>query len=191
MKFLQLPSLHRLSARHLLLAIALVCGPAMTGCVSRPLVIYERDGSISSYKRYERHGERDFIHRFTRRAYRHPRPDFYGRSDDQRVILEEWGDPDYVRKSFRSFEGERVAEWVYLDKRRVIQFVKHAMVYEGELTDLEQIMLHNGYPDRLVTTIGESRHVHQTLVYNSIFTADRLDEYHLTDGWINQLTIGD
>lgn len=191
MKSHKLPAPRRLSAKPLLLSIALVLGLATAGCVSRPQVIYERDGSISSYKRYERHGERDFIHRFTRRAYRLPRPDFYGRSDDQRVILEQWGDPDYVRKTFRSFEGERVAEWVYLDKRRVIQFVKHAIVYEGELTDLEQIMLHNGYPDRLVTIIGESRHVHQTMIYNSIFTADRLDEYHLTDGWINQLTIGD
>ncbi len=191
MNFHRLRSLRLLSANYLFLAILLVCGLAMAGCVSRPQVIYEHDGSISSYKRYERHGERDFIHRFSRRAYRHPRPDFYGRGDDQRLILEQWGDPDYVRKTFRSLQGERVVEWVYLDKKRVIQFIKHEMIFDGELTDLEQIMLRNGYPDRIVTTIGESRHVHQTLVYNSILTADRLDEYHLTNGWINQLTIGD
>ena len=137
------------TAKFALAGLVLV-GLTLGGCArAKPQVAYRRSGDITTFKRYERHAERDFLHHFTRTAYRPPRASLKGSHLDQETIIETWGRPDYVRKSFLSLQGDRIEEWLYLDRQRVMQFVKGALIFDGPLTDLEQLYLQYGYPDRV------------------------------------------
>lgn len=165
---------------------------ASAGCAwTRPQVVYHRSGELTSYKRYERHAERDFIHHFTRPAYRPPRFGVSTDHADQKTIVDLWGQPDYRRKAFQSLQGERVEEWLYLDNQRIFQFVRGEMIFDGPLTDLEQVLLRYGYPDRGTMTISEFGTVKHTLLYNRVFGPFRMETFHLANDWIVHSSEGD
>src|SRR5207249_2129508 len=96
-------------------------------------------------------------------------------------IIEQWGKPNYVRIPFDSLNGERVEEWVFMDKRHLFQFINHEMVYEGPLTDYEQLLLDRGYPDTSALTVGESGLLQQAMVYHNIFLLGREENYNLAN----------
>lgn len=158
-----------------------------TGCATRPEpgVRFHRDGSITTYKRYELFPRRDFFHRFLRKAYSPPREsDLELAVRSEARVLEQFGPPDYVRKPFRSLQGERVNEWVYLDHQRIYQFVEGDLVFDGDLTDLEQLLIRHGYPDHSVVTVSDSGLVRNMFHYVNRFGSGRGDIYSLADDWI-------
>ncbi len=167
--------------------IALV-GTLLFACAQtrpKPLMKSNPDGSSTAYKRYERYPQRDFFNHWVRKAYSPAREsDVELAQGDQAAVLTQWGKPDYIRKAFKSLDDEKVQEWVYIEKRRVFQFVRHELAFEGELTDHEQLLIRLGYPDSYSTTIGESGLEYVTLHYGNIFLPGRNDTYRLTDGWI-------
>lgn len=143
------------------------------------------DKTLDQFKRYERRMQRDFVNHFTRTAYKRCRDaDFDFANPDQCAVLKEWGAPDYVRKPFRDLEERWIEEWVYFGKDHVFQFSDHNLVYEGEVTDLEQLLLRLGYPDRAEITKGESGLVKHFLYYERPITRGRQDSYELANGWI-------
>lgn len=160
---------------------------AEVGAMDRnaPHVILDPDGQFAQFKRYERRMARDFVSRFSRKAYYACKDAHLDLSSpEQQSIVEQWGNPDYIRKPFQSLEGEWIEEWVYFDNKRVFQFKNHQLVYEGPLTDLEQLLLRLGYPNRAEITKGESGLVKHLLIYQHLFQQGRNDSYELADGWI-------
>lgn len=150
---------------------------------------YHPSGDVTSFKRHEAHPQRDFVHRFFRKAYRAANDDFDFASEEQEVLLEEWGRPTYLRNPFSSIEGEGVEEWVYLDQQRIFQFVDRGLVYEGPLTDFEMLLIRYGYPDRIQMTMSNMGPTLQKLFYRAMFGAGRLDIYVLSDGWLDQAVL--
>lgn len=115
---------------------------------------YGSAGRPAEYKRYPRNIAVDYVTRFRRLAYRkvdHPIKDFL--TDEQRQWVGKNGQPEYRRRVFRSREGERVDEWLYLKKNKLVQFVQGHIVYQGEATELERTMLRLGYPQ--IVTVGQ------------------------------------
>ncbi len=151
----------------------------------KPELIFHRAEEPTAYKRYERCAERDFLHHFVRKAYSSAkRSDLDFAGPQQQTILDTWGRPDYIRKPFWSLEDEKVEEWVYLDHQHVYQFVNHQLVFEGPLTDLEQLLIRLGYPDQMITTLSESGVVKHFLYYGNVILPGRLESFNLANGWI-------
>ena len=165
-----------------LLAIAASLGCMHAG--SRPQFTYLSSGEITEFKRLERYPQRDFIHHFSRTAYREHDEKAKSAGPDFETIIEQWGPPDYVRKPFQSLEGDRVEEWIYLDEQRLFQFVANELVYDGPVTEFELLFLRLGYPNRVFTTIGDSGIVRSVLFYRTIFMPWRMETYSLANGWI-------
>lgn len=147
----------------------------------RPQLVHQPDGTSVTFKRYERTASRNFFHHAFRQIYSAPGEHFIGDGVDQETILTEWGVPDYVRKPFKSLEGERVHEWVYLDEYRIFQFVKGELVYDGPLTDFEQTLMRLGYPDRMVTLVDDLGRVIHTLNYRAVLFPYRLDTLYFSN----------
>jgi hypothetical protein len=156
----------------------------------KPQLNYNWTGEVTTFKRYELAPQRDLFHRFFRQAYHLPGPNFAGDGADQATILTEWGAPDYVRKSFKSLQYERVEEWVYLDEFHIFQFVKNEMVYDGPLTDFEQTLMRYGYPDRMTTIINEKGRVIHTMLYKSLLLPGRLVNFYFSNDALVQTTQG-
>ncbi len=165
----------------------------LVGCVGsgRKPLLSHRGGGVSAFKRIERHAERDFIHHITRQAYRRMPINTRMLSPEQLTIVEAWGEPDYVRKPFRSLDGEKVREWIYLEDRTLFQFVGGEVAYEGPLTDFEDLLIRYGYPDHLVTTVGETGIVRTVMVYRHVFGGTPLATYNLHDGQLVQIAESD
>jgi hypothetical protein len=159
---------------------------ALAGCVlAVPLLFscragtaprwrYDDEGKPHEYKRYARNMSVDQFNRYFRRCYykvKHPLEHFI--SDDQRDYITAHGQPDYTRKPFRSREDERVEEWLYLAKNRLVQWVKGGQVFEGDVTDMERIMIRLGYPTGILVSQEEPS------VERFTFTYDKpLDRQH-------------
>lgn len=73
-------------------------------------------------------------------------------SEDQKEVISRYGQPDYLRRIFFSTRGDRVEEWVYWDKQRVVQFVEGQLVWDGMLTDYEKVLIIHGRPNKI--TVG-------------------------------------
>jgi len=123
-------------------------------------------------------------------VYARPAADFEAAlSDEQRPIVEQYGRPDWVRRPFRSFQAELVNEWIYLDRAQVFQFIGGELIFQGPLTDYEQILLRHGYPDRSIDISEESGRQIDVLVYTGIFLPS-LQQYYLANGKIVQMQEG-
>lgn len=159
------------------------------GCARRTAWLpqrYDAAGIPHSFKRHEQFPQRDFLHHFVRRAYRKPAVWFGPKEGtDPAVTFKQWGKPDWIRKPFRSFQNERVKEWIYLDKQRIFQFTGGQLVYEGPLTDYEQCLIARGYPDRTEQTFVETGTDGQIFVYTKVF-APWLEEFHFVNGMVLQ-----
>jgi len=170
-----------------LMILSLVCCGLFTGCAHtrpKPQLVYDRDGDIRQYKRYEPHPEMNYFNRWVRKAYRVPKDsDFDFNLESQADIIRQWGKPDYIRKPFRSLQNEKIEEWVYIEYQTVMQFVAHELVFEGPLTDYEQILIRKGYPNQATVLIGETGIERQSLVYYG-WLPGRVEMFNLTNGWI-------
>ncbi|MDD4279154.1 MAG: hypothetical protein PHX74_05395 [Candidatus Sumerlaeales bacterium] len=76
-------------------------------------------------------------------------------TDQQKEILQEWGQPDYVRGPYRSSRGDQVNEWAYLQANHIFQFVSGEMVFEGPLTDQDRCLITFGAPNEHTVTQAE------------------------------------
>ena len=76
-------------------------------------------------------------------------------SEDQKKTIARYGQPDYFRRVFFSTRFDRVHEWLYWDKQRVVQFVNGQLVWDGQLTDFEKILLLHGRPTKCIISTTE------------------------------------
>jgi hypothetical protein len=166
------------------------------GCARHAPKLYDRikteGGQPEQFKRYELHPQRDFIHHWTRKAYLEPQPwkfEKSGVTPDQRLIVEEWGVPDAIRKPFKSIDGNHVEEWLYYDQQTVYQFIGGEVVYEGPMTDFEWVLVNRGYPDRAETLRENAGRVLSVLVYSRVFTP-HLEEFKFVNGELIQAQTG-
>jgi hypothetical protein len=151
---------------------------------------YDAEGRPYTYQRREYNIERDWVHHVLSDVYKPPRRRFASRlTADQQPIVDQLGRPDWVRRPFRSFQNEKVQEWVYLDFAKVYQFIGGQLIFEGPLTDYEQILLRRGYPDHAISNRSDSGRVVDVLVYAGTFSAN-MQEYMMVDGMITQLQEG-
>ena len=126
---------------------------------------------IGMHKRYAEHEDIDLFYRFHRVAYVKPNKALLReKSETMLEILSEFGAPDAVRRPYKSLEGERVKEWVYIDKDRVFQFVAGELVYEGPVTDSEVILMTYGYPNTCIRTMHEPDVVNRSFRYTEYFS---------------------
>jgi len=103
-------------------------------------------------------------------------------SEQQRAILREWGQPDYLRGPYKSTRGDSVIEWAYLPLNRLFQFVDRKMVYEGPLTDQERIAIVHGAPrDVLVSQVGPNVR-RETWLYYPYFLTNRQKVFSFSNG---------
>lgn len=126
----------------------------MLACSRAPRWKYDDAGVPHEYKRYAQNLEVNYFTRFRKTAYRpvkKPIDEFL--SDEQRQYISDNGQPDYQRYPFKSRLGEEVEEWAYLEKNKLVQFINGRIVYRGQVTDLERVMIRYGYPK--VAMIGQ------------------------------------
>ena len=171
----------------LLLAVSL---SILMGCATQHARLPQRidaAGVPQSFKRVERGAQRDFFHHFVRTVYHKTNPDSFMpvADSDQTAVVKQWGPPTWIRKTFPSLQGERVKEWLYIDQRRVFQFVGGQLVYDGPLTDYEQILLSRGYPDRVETDYPETGTNIDVLVYTRVFSP-LIEEFSFDSGTLIQ-----
>jgi hypothetical protein len=144
----------------------------LAGCAfnSRPLFDYAKDGERVEVKRIAKHQRIDYFHRWRRTAYVKNGGELHWLlSPDQKAIIAEYGQPDYLRRTFRSTRGDLVKEWAYLEKGKIFQFVRGKMVYEGDLTDLEKTLILRGYPNHVFYLQLDPNITRMTFVYKGIF----------------------
>ena len=175
----------------------LFLGLSLAGCVflrepySKADFNYNGDGQPVSYKRYERHPERDFFHHWFRTVYHRPsESELSDASADQEAVLQEWGDPEFIRAPFSSIEDQVIYEWVYTNKAHVFQFHRGHLVFEGPLTDYEQILMRRGYPDNARAFHTESAPRSDVFVYSNLFNPG-LENYKFSEGNLVQSKEGD
>ena len=167
----------RLGALLVLAATAFACAAG-----SPPRWRYDAEGKPVQYKRYPRHIAVDYFTRFRRTAYvKVEQPLERLLSDEQRRWISDNGQPDYCRRPFRSRLGERVEEWVYLTKNKLVQFVRGRVVFEGDVTDLEQTMIRYGYPRGAIIGQAEPGVERFTFVYGRPFDLER-EVFSFADG---------
>jgi len=131
---------------------------------------FTEDGEQVQIKRIARHQSIDYFHRWRRTAYVKNTGELHWLlSQDQKEIIAEYSQPDYLRRTFRSTRGDRVKEWAYVAQGKIFQFVRRQLVYEGELTDLEKTLIQYGYPNFVFAEQLESDITRLTFIYESIF----------------------
>jgi hypothetical protein len=103
-------------------------------------------------------------------------------SEDQKEILREWGQPDYLRGPFKSTRGDIVIEWGYHALNHLFQFVDRTMVYEGPLTDQERTAIVYGAPRETVVMQLEPNIRRETWIYRPWFLTNRERIFSFTNG---------
>lgn len=180
----------------------------LIGC-SGALVVhsFDAEGKPVLTKRRAQHETFDYVHHCTRTVYRpasqrlHAPLDAVGplTADDPKQALRGFrcpegrlsGDqadliaelrrgPDYVRTTYRSREGEKVVEWLFMKDHVVAQFVAGELVYRGELSGRERVLLKHGYPDYSMgvnESIGPPR---ENFIYRN-WSGSRLEVFGLSN----------
>jgi hypothetical protein len=67
-------------------------------------------------------------------------------TEEQKQVLREWGQPDYLRGPYKSTRFDSVIEWAYHPLNHLFQWVEGELVYEGPLTDQERVAITYGAP---------------------------------------------
>lgn len=190
-----------MTTKHLLsaaAACAVLCAVSFAGAQSNPLPSYGMgvslknipkfnytpEGSVVMEKRYDANLTKNFfaLRKFPYKAnvkglhekkckvlYRGANNTF---TDQQKEILDEWGQPDYLRGPFRSTRNDQVNEWVYLQSNHLFQFVDGMMVFEGPLTDQDRTMITYGAPTERTVTQSEPGIRHEFWVYRPWYTVN-------------------
>lgn len=158
-----------------------------TMATERLLFKYDDAGVPHAFKRIERNIKRDFWYHWARQAYtqpiQNPKVTF---NTDQAMILETLGKPDWIRKTFRSLENDKVQEWIYAEENKLYQFINGRLVYDGPFTDYEQTLIRLGYPDDATYTLDNGKMLIATFSYRNHFWGMRQDEFHFIDGVLVQ-----
>ncbi|MFH0793131.1 MAG: hypothetical protein V2A74_03775 [bacterium] len=155
------------------LAASFVIALLLTGCNFQKAPLYDFvEGQPMQFKRYDRNPVQDFIHRFGRKVFdRNEGVLWYRLSEDQRNVIGEYGQPDFIRRPFTSRQGEQVTEWVYLDKDKDFQFVRRQKVWEGPVTDMEKTLITYGIPRRIMIDQVAPNIERETFIYSTqLFT---------------------
>jgi hypothetical protein len=158
------------SAKFLSLSVLAVF---VLGCAmhTRPLFDYSAAGEKVMIKRRAKRPNVDYLLRWRSKAYVKNTSELkWLLSDDQKKVIEQNGQPDYIRRTFYSTRRDMVKEWVYWEKQKVFQFVRGTLVYEGPLTDLEKTLITYGYPTNCMNTQLENNINRTTFYYKSPFT---------------------
>jgi len=163
------------SSRLTLLVVLLVCAVLAGGCAgARPLFDYGPTGVPIQVKRTPRFPELDRFIRHGRVAFTvNARKGVKANTPEQAKLLEELGQPDYLRRPYESVRGDRVQEWAWVEKNRIAQFVFNTLVYEGDLSDKDRVMIQYGYPDAVMVqddALGARR---ETYLYHNPIDTDR------------------
>ncbi len=90
-------------------------------------------------------------------------------STDQQRVLARWGQPDWLRGSFRSTRGDSVTEWLFERQNKIFQWVDGDLVYHGPVTDVERTMLVHGAPTHVMITHVEPNIRRETFIYRETF----------------------
>lgn len=90
-------------------------------------------------------------------------------SEQQRKILREWGEPDYIRGPYKSTRNDFIIEWAYHQANRLFQFADAKMVYEGPLTDQERTAITYGAPREAIVEQLEPNIRRETWIYRPYF----------------------
>lgn len=163
---------------------------------------YDSEGMPISYRRRALHLERDFLHNFRTEAYRKPKPgefesrrqlafapgDVPATSEDEARTLDLLGEPDFIRE-FKSVDREDVVEWLYLDQALVQQYIDGRLIFEGPLTDYEQVLLTQGFPTSVISQRDDAGRQTDLFVYTGIFLP-ALRQYYFVDGYVMQFQEG-
>ena len=149
-------------------------------CPPRPKVDFTDESKPILIKRYPRNNRQTLLHfrkypyyantygvEHAQRGTRLKREPENVLSEDQKAILREWGQPDYLRGPYRSTRGDSVVEWVYHKLNHLFQFVDGVMVYEGPLTDQERVVLTYGLPRETLSSTIAPNIKRETWFYNS------------------------
>ena len=125
----------------------------MSGCAlnNKPLFPeYDQEGKPVTEKRYRRHVARDFLVHWSKKAYH--KNDTSGPhfllSEDQQMVKDKYGPPDYISVNYKSRRGDYVTEWLYWKEGVMFQYVNRILVYSGKLTDKERVLVVYGLPDK-------------------------------------------
>ncbi len=90
-------------------------------------------------------------------------------SEQQRKILREWGEPDYIRGPYKSTRNDFIIEWAYHQANRQFQFADAKMVFEGPLTDQERTAITYGVPQETIISYLEPNIKRETWIYRPVF----------------------
>ena len=144
----------------------------LVGCAFNTTLMFDymEDGEQVQIKRIAKHQGIDYFHRWRRTAYVKNTGELHWLlSQDQKEIIAEYSQPDYLRRTFRSARGDLVKEWAYLAQGKIFQFVRRQLVFEGELTDLEKTLIQYGYPSFVFVEQLESDITRLTFIYENMF----------------------
>lgn len=164
--------------------VMMVAALSLGGCASTRSPLPQRldaGGVPHSFKRAEQYPQRDYYHHCVRKAYRKTNYMFEPVGRDQELTVTQWGQPDWIRKPFRSLENEKVTEWLYLKENHLFQFIGTELVYDGPLTEYEQTLLARGFPDRTHMVLRENGEREDLFVYTRLFTP-WLEQFKFRDG---------
>lgn len=90
-------------------------------------------------------------------------------SEQQRKILREWGEPDYIRGPYKSTRNDFIIDWAYIQSNRIFQFADTQMVYEGPLTDQDRTAITYGIPQETMINYLEPNIKRETWIYRPVF----------------------
>ncbi|MBN1517612.1 hypothetical protein JXA32_13700 [Candidatus Sumerlaeota bacterium] len=178
------------------LAVLLTGGAlTLTGCAFRsPSATYGSGGKRSPVlicrKRYPLHLSVDYVHRFRRQAYCLPSKRLVAKAkDDKAQYAAEWGAPDAVRRPFKSRKGEKVEEWIYLERNVMLQFIGGQLTYLGNVSDLELTLMLNGYPHQSLYWFDQPSNQNVLLTYRKPFSQN-FESFYISDGALLQAEEG-
>jgi len=158
--------------RGITIVAALAAPLLLSGCAGasrRPLTDFGSQGTVLLEKRIARYPEINYAVRFRSLAYEPNRDCAVANSAAEQAILDESGQPDYVRKAFLSTHDDHVTEWAYMQKNRCVQFVGHEKVWDGPLSDKDRVVIRHGYPNHVMVSESRLGHRRETYIYRSMF----------------------
>jgi len=128
------------------------------------------NAGFPNYTRYRFAANKRGVEHFTKGCKLKREPDEI-LTEQQREILREWGQPDYLRGPYQSERNDSVIEWAYHRQNHIFQFVDREMVYEGPLTDADRTLITYGAPRNVQVFLAEPNIRRETFIYEPTFLA--------------------
>ena len=182
-----LPETCRLMRGAALLAALAIAAACSRGELRR-IAQVDDSGNPIQVKRMDRHPEFDYWYHWSRTAYRHPAALHFPQPAVQATILEQWGDPAWVR-TFHSLDNEEVSEWLYPDLDEMFQFVGDSLVYQAPIGDVERVLLRRGFPDMATVMTNDGERSVEVYYYTPLFGPPfgvPLEDFHFNNGQLTQ-----